>query len=116
MLVSNAIRYKNIRTFLIDVKAFKEILERRLRAFIGIIVFWEKVLFVLYRDYYEAPSILLQEKKKFLSLFARKSVQNILFFVQKIKKCRDIFKTISPRFQSKNKYFFIRVRLIDKND
>ncbi len=40
--MSNAIRYENIRAFLIDVKAFKEILERRLRAFIGVIVSWGK--------------------------------------------------------------------------
>jgi hypothetical protein len=104
MLVSNAIRYENIRTFPIDVKVSRK-LRKESVVLLASLFFWGKRLFVLYGDCHEAPSILLREKKKFLSLFARKSVQNILFFVQKIKKRRDIFKTISPRFQLKNKYF-----------
>jgi hypothetical protein len=82
MLMSNAIRYESIRAFLIDVKAFKEILERRLRAFIGIIVFWEKVLFVLYRDYYEVPSILLREKKSF-SAYLPENLYRTFYFLYK---------------------------------
>ena len=104
MLVSNAIRYENIRTFPIDVKVSRK-LRKKSVVLLASLFFWGKRLFVLYGDCHGVPSILLREKKKFLSLFARKSVQNILFFVQKIKKRRDIFETTSPRFQSKNKYF-----------
>ena len=83
MLVSNAIRYKNIRTFLIDVKAFKEILERSIGAFIGIIVFLEKVLFVLYRDCYEVPSILLREKKSFSACLPENLYKTFYFLYKK---------------------------------
>ena len=91
MLVSNAICYENIVTFSIAVKAFKEILEDVLVLLACIVTILREALFVSHMECHEAASILLGEKKKFLSLFARKSVQNILFFVQKTKKRRDIF-------------------------
>ena len=105
MLVSNAIRYENIRTFPIHVKVSRKLRKKSVVLLACIVTILREALFVSHMECHEAPSILLREKKKFLSLFARKSVQNILFFVQKIKKRRDIFKTISPRFQLKNKYF-----------
>ena len=98
MLVSNAIRYENIRTFPIDVKVSRKLRKKSVVLLACIVTILREALFVSHMECHEAPSILLREKKKFLSLFAR-------FFVQKIKKRRDIFKTISPRFQLKNKYF-----------
>ena len=107
MLVSNAIRYENIVTFSITVKVSRKLRKKSVVLLACIVTILGEVLFVSHMECHEAPSILLREEKKFLSLFARKSVQNILFFVQKTKKRRDIFKTISPRFQSKNKYFLL---------
>ena len=86
MLVSNAIRYENIRTFPIDVKVSRKLRKKSVVLLACIVTILREALFVSHMECHEAPSILLREKKKFLSLFARKSVQNILFFVQKIKK------------------------------
>lgn len=69
MLVSNAIRYENIRTFPIDVKVSRN-LGRSLVLLACIVTILREALFVSHMECHEAPSILLREKKKFLSLFA----------------------------------------------
>ena len=94
MLVSNAIRYENIRTFPIDVKVSRKLRKKSVVLLACIVTILREALFVSHMECHEAPSILLREKKKFLSLFARKSVQNILFFVQKINKVSAYLKIL----------------------
>ena len=94
MLVSNAIRYENIRTFPIDVKVSRKLRKKSVVLLACIVTILREALFVSHMECHEAPSILLREKKKFLSLFARKSVQNILFFVQKINKVSACLKIL----------------------
>lgn len=108
MLVSNAIRYENIRTFPIDVKVSRKLRKKSVVLLACIVTILGEVLFVSHMECHEAPSILLREKKKFLSLFARKFVQNILFLYKKQKNVETFLKQHPHVFSQRiNPFLFV---------